>query len=303
MALPNFIIAGAPKCGTTALWAILQEHPEICLSSHKEPRFFSEEKGDLERGRVGGGQNRSGRFGMGFEWYETLFDECAGAKAIGEASTQYFSAEDSASLIARHLPGARLIFILRDPVQRAYSHYWQEHRLGWDLPPFEEMLGTQHPRLKFYLHVSHYRVHLERFRRFFADDHLLVLLQDDLSLQPSSIIPVVTDFLGVSRGEILPKARDRFNPQMTPRSRVIARLSERIRYHLADRLPSPARKALGKGKRWFDKLNRRPNRYHPLSDPARARLLPEFLEDIAYLEALLGRELAAWKAGHTRKLG
>lgn len=296
MALPNFIIAGAPKCGTTALWALLQQHPEICLSSHKEPRFFSRVVGDLERGVMTDGHNRSGRFDMGFAWYEELFTRCQYAKAIGEASTHYFSAEDSAGLIAGHVPDVRLIFMLRDPVERAYSHYWQESKLGWRLPSFEDMVRGGHPRLAFYLRVSHYRMHLERFRRHFAPERLLVLLNEDMIEDPHTCLGKVCEFLGVDQCFDPDGSRTRFNPPTEPRIRAVARLSERLRYHMAGWIPTWSRRSLGRFKRTLDALNGKEHRYDPLSETVRRELLDDFGDDVDYVERVTTRDLSAWRA-------
>ena len=163
MSLPTFIIAGAPKCGTTALWNYLNEHPEVCMARIKEPRFFSQMPGELDKKTIGSGPLRSGYFNRGINWYQSLFDSCQQLKARGEASTYYFSAIDSPILIESLIPKVRLIFILRDPVKRLYSHYWQEYKLGLGMPSFEDMVRDNHPRFQYYSYVSSYKINLVFF--------------------------------------------------------------------------------------------------------------------------------------------
>lgn len=115
---PNFFIIGAPKSGTTTIYDLLGQHPEIYLSPVKEPAFFCE------------GEN----WARGFEWYESLFVGVKSESIIGEGSTYYTQRplfENVASKIAAYSPGAKFLYIIRDPIERAISHYWyavQRHR-------------------------------------------------------------------------------------------------------------------------------------------------------------------------------
>jgi hypothetical protein len=140
LSIPDFIIAGAPKCGTTALASFLNEHPGVCMCYIKEPRFFTKMKGDMETTITGDGPRLSGTFDNGYEWYASLFKNALEGQKTGEASTVYFANADSAKLIYDHNPNMKLILMLRHPVKRLYSHYWQEYKLGFNFPSFEQMV-------------------------------------------------------------------------------------------------------------------------------------------------------------------
>ena len=123
MAMPNFLIIGAAKSGTTALYHSLKQHPQIYMSPVKEPRFFAFE-GETPR-FCGPGDDRFVRkFVTNFEDYLRLFEAVTDQIAIGEASTVYLTmSETSSRRIRHHLPHAKLIAVLRHPADRAYSQY------------------------------------------------------------------------------------------------------------------------------------------------------------------------------------
>jgi len=107
MPLPTFIIPGAPKADTTSLWGYLNEHPRVCMARIKEPHFFARYRGELEEGIPRPGAKRFVHFKKGIEWYEGLYASCGNALARGGASTEYFSAPDSAELINEWVPGVK----------------------------------------------------------------------------------------------------------------------------------------------------------------------------------------------------
>lgn len=297
MPLPTFIIAGAPKAGTTALWNYLNEHPEVCMATDKEPGFFCDLKVDREKSGVNwDGHNRPGTFPRGFKWYESLFTEKEGARAWGEASTQYFSAPDSPDLIRKHVPDVRLIFMLRDPVGRLYSQYWQETRLGWDFPPFHEMVRTNHPRFRFYCEVSAYRRHLGDYLTRFPREQVLVLLHPDLKNDPQGVYRRVCSFIGVD-AEFAPSVMGRtFNQQTMPRMRFFQSwLLAFRRSRFNERLPEPLRNMAHAVGRALSRANSTPNLYAPLDPSLRSELVPRFEEDIRFVEDLLGVSLDAWR--------
>lgn len=296
MVKPTFIVPGAPKCGTTALWEHLNDHPEIGMASIKEPRFFSRAEGTLERGVMADGPNRSGQYHRGWDWYEALFSHCTEARARGEASTHYFSDPDTPALLARNVPSVKLIVLVRDPVQRVYSHYWQEHKLGWPLPSFPMMVQEDHPRLRFYCRVSAYRHNLERFLEHVPRERVLLLLLDDLKNHPLATARRAYRFLGVDDTYDPSTVGARYNQQTAPRSRWLERAMEAARYHVADALPRPVRAALGALRRQVSLLNAEPKAVTRLDPRLRAHLLPRFESDTRYVEAWLGRDLDAWRA-------
>ena len=107
-ARPNFLIIGAGKSGTTSLWSLLGQHPEIFVSRIKEPSFFSNDE----------------QYTRGWMWYESLFRGARGENAIGEASNSYSATgihPDTVRRIVESLPGVRLIYLVRNPFERMES--------------------------------------------------------------------------------------------------------------------------------------------------------------------------------------
>ena len=119
MTMPNFLIIGAMKSGTTALYYYLEQHPDIYMSPVKEPNFFSSHKQENAADTVT-------EFGI----YRQLFSGGSGKKAIGEASHSYLYEPGAAAEIRRYIPEAKLIAILRNPIERAYSHFLHMVRSG-----------------------------------------------------------------------------------------------------------------------------------------------------------------------------
>ena len=297
MSLPTFIIPGAPKCGTTALWSYLNEHPQVCMAGHKEPHFFTKLQGELSIGVERPGPKRFVTFNKGLEWYEGLFKACGNALARGEASTQYFSAPDSPALIKAYLADPRLIFLLRDPVARLYSHYWYDSRLGWNFPDFEASLQENHPIFQYYSCVSSYRMHLENYFSLFSMDHVLILLDTDLRDEPTESFRTVCGFIGVNPDFRPTSLGKRFNPQKQPRFRSIERLITELRYsRVSELMPDRLRNFFGVLRRSLGKITMTNLNYPPMASALRVELVKQFEADIAYLERLLARDLSSWRS-------
>ena len=292
MTLPTFIIAGAPKCGTTALWRFLDEHPCVGMSQIKEPRFFTSAR-SFGEGIIRPGPPRPIQYDRGLAWYESLFDP---AKAVrGEASTLYFGASDAAELIRRHLPDVRLVFLLRDPAARLYSHYWQDHKSGIELESFDRMVANETPEFRFYALFSGYRRNLERFLATFPEEQLLFLLYDDLRRNPLETFRAVCRFIGADPAFTPTTFTQAHNPHAVPRSRHLAALSTRLQHAKATQwLPEGMRRALGRVRGKLSELNARPAAYPPMPAALRAQLVERFADDVAYVERLLDVDLAAW---------
>lgn len=201
--LPDFIVAGVQKGGTTFLYQEMLRHPEIKGSLTKEVHFF-----DVH-------------FGKGVEWYSGMFPGSrANAKTIrGEASPAYIFHPASVRRIAETLPDARLIVVLRDPVQRALSHYKHERRLGFEpSPTFEEALGLEESRvadefeqlsdgsLASSFAVGHfaytrrglYADQLKRAEALIGRDRLLVLISEEMFADPVAARSAALDFVGAT---------------------------------------------------------------------------------------------------------
>jgi len=293
--MPDFIIAGAPKCGTTALWHFLNQHPDVFLSKDKEPRFFTQLKGNMERKITGDGPRLSGNYEKGFAWYANLFKDAQSTQMLGEASTVYFANEDSANLIFKNNPDAKLIIMLRHPVKRLYSNYWQEHKLGFDFPPFEEMVKKNHLRYRYYARVSHYKMHLERFYDIFPKDQIHLIIQEHFNSDPLYYFNSALDFLNLQRINI--DINKRLNEQTTPRSRYLAQSLTFIKtYGRVARkiMPSSLFSRANKARKKLKDLNSRNITYPTISPGLFKELSENYYEDIKYVGTILNHQIKEW---------
>jgi hypothetical protein len=298
--LPTFIIVGTPKSGTTALYDFLKAHPEVCLSMIRDPNYFCDHVGVYDSGHSDDDQNNglafSGNFHKGLEWYEGLYQHCGAARAIGEVSRDYFVASTAPQLIKNVIPNVQLIFTLRDPVARLYSHYWQERKHGWELPGFHELVELRHPRFTHYLSTSSYQVHLKRYQELFPREQISVVLFEDLVQDPLAFIQNIYQQIRVDPGFVPPNLDKQYNPPRLPRikwiQRFLVRLAE-VRLKLGslgwlyDRLSW-----IGRG---IMDLNSVIAPYPPLSPGLRFKLIGELEEAIDYVENTLKRPLPLWR--------
>ena len=182
-ALPDFVIIGGKKCGTTFLYHLLTQHPLVERAAGKEVHFF----------------NRS--FDEGIDWYRRCFPPprwTDGRRSIsGEATPEYLTHPLAPERMAEVIPQARLIALLRNPVDRAYSDYQQVARKRRDAPTLEEAIdhdSLYDARSKFLLR-SVYVDHLRRWSEFFSQEQMLVLKSEDFFEHPVGTLKVVHNFL------------------------------------------------------------------------------------------------------------
>jgi hypothetical protein len=217
MRLPDFIVIGAAKAGTTTLYDILKNHPDVFMPKRKEPEFFA----------------RDERYAQGIEGYAALFAPAGAAQRCGEASTLYslsplFPA--TAARIRAHVPQARLIYVMREPVARAYSYYvqitknYQNASKDWRVRrSFEECLfPDRHPgrcdrALAFagfdshlpdlpetFLAGSRYALQIERYIEHFPREQMLFLTFERLFADTAGAVAEVLEFIGVDPARLDP---------------------------------------------------------------------------------------------------
>lgn len=284
MALPNFMIAGVPKAGTTSLSYYLQQHPDVYLSPEKEPRYFLVDP-DNSHSQDPTEPTVAIRT---MAQYTALFDGVTTEKAIGEATPFYMNSPVAIRRISQTLPNVKLIFSLRDPVARAYSAYWYNVRSGKIDSPVEEVLTESSN----YVMGGRYYHYLSKWYEIFDPEQIKVLLFDDLQADSLQVCREVFRFLGVD---------DEFVPDLTirnmggvPKNRALDGLyrsvkSSRVAKILQSRVPVRFRNML---------VNLQVNNLEKPStipDEVSRRLLAYFHEDITQLEALIRRDLSAWK--------
>lgn len=289
--MPNFFIIGAMKAGTTALYFTLKQHPDIFMSPIKEPNFFAFE-----------GQEKP-IFVEGEEViytelaeYRALFDRSNGKKAIGEASHAYLYIPEATHRIRLTVPDARLICILRNPVDRAYSHYLYLLRDGYEpIDTFEHALNKEdsriadHQQLGHYFHRGLYSQQLKRYFDDFPRDQIKVYLYEELTNNPITLAQDIFKFLGVSDA-FIPEVSIKRNPSGVPKNKWLHALLVK---------PNPA-------KSFFQPLLserlyrvatqiRDQNLVKPeLSPELRTKLIARYRDDILCLQDQIGKDLSAW---------
>jgi len=200
MALPTFFIIGAPKAGTTSLHNYLCEHPEIQMSSVKEPNFFAPHLDPANEPR------RIGDLGE----YEGLFDPAAAVR--GEASTPYSEyplRQGVPERIHQQVPEAKFVYMVRDPVERTISHYNHLVATQGERRSLEEALGDLDPRSPS-ICASLYGLQLDLYLREFPEDRFLVVDQADLLGDREATLRRIFAFLGVDEGFVSPRFAEEF---------------------------------------------------------------------------------------------
>ncbi|WP_165360941.1 sulfotransferase domain-containing protein [Candidatus Chloroploca sp. Khr17] len=298
---PDFIVIGGQRCGTTALFATLRQHPDIFMPRCKEPRFFAFVDQPLTFVGPGAEHFRQGVVSDEAA-YQALFAPAAPSQRCGEASPIYLSAaQSSASAVAMHqlTPDVRLIAILRQPAERTYSAYWHHRRLGIEpLADFRDALAAEDRRRGAgwlpgfqYCANSRYATNLHSFLTLFPRRQLCILLYESWRQAPETVLKQIVSFLGV-RDVALPKVARGINRATAPRNSRLA--------HWLDQ-PHPL-KQLGSHwlpKTWRDRLVRWVRRANvtnppPLPRDLHAELTESFRDDILELQVLLGCDLSHW---------
>jgi hypothetical protein len=275
MVVPNFIIAGASKTGSVWLNQCLSEHPQVFVTPGS-PDYFSL------------------RYHRGDDWYRARFDEHQNQSAIGEKSTSYFCSEAAPARIQAWNPGMRLLFVLRDPVRRAYSHYCMQLRSGLASDRIEEELRPGQELVDEGLYFRN----ISRFLEYFPQSQVHVLIYDDLQRDPAGFLRQIFSCLDVD---------PEFHPSLTERPFHVTK--SRPRFQRLFNTAVTASNWLGSRSRlcgglllearkrglvdWLHRLNRGPD--FPLLTPGHARRLAEhFQDDARRLSDWLGRDVTTW---------
>lgn len=190
MTLPNMLIAGAPRCGTTSIYRGLAIHPDIFFPEKKELWFFYNQK----------------EWQKGIEWYADQFKGHVNEKIIAEATPLYFCCQKSIKRISRVLPGVKILLVLRNPVDRAVSHYWFNVKKSNESLSIDEALErdlSESREWKLpkgalnYVGIGMYDVHIQNILRYFKRNQVhTVIFEEMLNNQEKTFVEIY-DFLGV----------------------------------------------------------------------------------------------------------
>ncbi len=296
--MPNFLIVGAPKSGTTSLNEYLRQHPDVFVpKKHKEPTYFV---------REGKGSWKS--FGGTLDSYMGLFRNAKGKKAIGEASTAYLYDDDSPGWIKKVLGEVKIIILLRNPAKRAFSLYTYNTMHGWeDAPTFEEGLRREPLRRRdarfrancphlfqayMYFDTGLYSKQVKRYLNIFKPERVRVYIFEDFVRHPQIICKDTFRFLDVD-SEFVPTI-DIYNEGKAPRSIALQFWLETKANLLLKRYVNRYAETLARPIPTVKELNKRLGSKPVLSKELYDHLMDRYLPDIYRLEQLLGRNLSTW---------
>lgn len=299
MTLPNFIIIGAAKSGTTALYRYLRQHPDIFMSDRKEPHHFSYTE---ETKKTNGPSDYIWTAITDPVEYENLFSEVKDEIAVGEASPTYIYVPGTAERIYEKIPNANLIAILRNPVDRAYSAYMHLIRDDREtVNTFKEALALEDERIKnnwgpiyHYTRAGMYYEQLTRYYKLFPKEKIMVIIYDDFKKQPLKIIQQIFEFLGVDPS-FVPDTSSKPNVSGVPKSTLMQDLLNLV-FAKPNPIRSISRKLFPESSRWrFTSLLRNLNlNRQSMPDEYRQLLKGTFNNDIRKLQSLIGQDLSFW---------
>lgn len=270
MTLPTFLVIGAMKSGTSALWHYLREHPQVFMPTPKEVQFFSR------------------NWDKGWPWYEQRFDAAGAALSVGEASPSYAEFAHFPEVperIASRLPDVRLIYLVRNPVDRVASQYLHNLARGDEHRPMREAV-LSHPS---YLSIGSYASVVEGYLAHFPRSQLLVLESERLRDDRRDALRHVFEFLGVDPRVNHPELQREFyradqKPRALQRSAVLSQASSRL-----ERLTTSARARTSPG--W---LARRYLALGEMPDDLAAELAEIFRPEVARLRPYMDATFSGW---------
>lgn len=272
--LPSFFIIGPPRTGTTWLHNVLSQtawlpHPT------KETRFFDK------------------HFDRGLGWYGWQYRRAAEGRAIGEVAPTYFASGPARERIARLVPHAKIVCTFRNPVDRILSLYRLKRAYGLIPWPFDEALARD-PEL---LESSRYAAHLKAWKRALGDSQVMATVHDDIQSDPQTYLDAVADFVGIPRLKLAPSqtrhvltSEDLTEPRHYQWTHGAILMAEWAKKKRLDAVVSAAKRLgamkvfVGGGRSFME-----------LSTDQREKLRAIFRPEIEELEAMLNRDLSAWK--------
>jgi hypothetical protein len=299
--LPDFLIIGAPKAGTTALHRALLPHPELFLSPVKEPKFF------LCAGAPPAGQRGPGDAHSAQEWiwrrdeYEALFAGAPDGARRGESTPFYLYDHGAQLRISQVVPDAKLIVVVRDPVDRAYSNWMHAWSDGLEpIDNFAEACAAEDARVDagwapfwHYRRLGRYGEQLAHLYRLFPRQQVHVLRYKDLVDEPRESLNEICAFLGVEQNllAMVPPENTRRFVAPTLQSRAIATL---IRAGATAGAYAPPQVWRQASRPLVWELQRNGTARPELAVEDRRRLVDYFADDIRRLELLTGRSFEGW---------
>ncbi len=275
--IPNFLLVGATKAATTWLYQRLNEHPEIYVPSLKEVNYFSR------------------RYDRGKEWYLSFFADVKAEKAIGELSPSYFTSPETPTRIKTLNPDMRLIFMLRHPIERVYSHYCMELRYNTVSEDIERELSLD----SIIVRESLYYQQIAKYIELFPRENLKFIIYDDIKTSPEKVLVDLYNFLEVDSNYKNPAIyKQTYTKQPRQKFEKLYTLLVAI-YRWINNNNQWGRKILTtlKDRGFNDKfhdLNSTEKEYPQITASKKEQLREFYGEDIKQLAQFLNRDLSSW---------
>ena len=287
--LPNLFIVGAAKSGTTSLHSYLSEHPQVFMASLKEPHFFSRVRPTAKHRNFLPVVTRE-------DDYKKLFADAGAEQIIGEASPSYLWEPGTAQRIYDKVPNAHIVVMLRDPVDRAHSHYLMEYRAGREMLPFPQALRRDWFAEQkgwgvsfLYVELGLYFRQVKRYIDVFGERNISIILFNDFVADPARVLRELAERLGIDTAPIAELNVDRsHNAFELPRSELARRANNNAPVRLLAKrfVPHPLRTYI-RNKLFFKEGDK------PTFDASSKEFLIErFRDDLDQLEGLLQRDLS-----------
>jgi len=280
----GIFIVGAPKSGTTSLYYYLNEHPEILMSSEKEPDYFSD-KEILDQGLYYGKSRIDSLIK-----YNNLFSKRDKEKFLGDASVSYLFYPEVSKRIKEYNPESKIIIMLRDPIDRAFSHYLMDYRLGLTSKSFEEEFKNQES-LNFQQHflLGNYYNQVKKYLEVFETENVHIIWYSDFKQNTEKELQKVIKFIGLNT-DFKVDFNKVYNSFSMPKNNIIRKIysvvwiRKILTFIFSKKLVNLIKSIL------FNKGGK-----PKLSEKSREVLFSYYKSDIEDLEQLLSVNLSRWK--------
>jgi hypothetical protein len=301
MTLPNFLVIGAAKAGTTSLHGYLSQHPQVYVSPVKETNFFAFEGHRVDYRGPGDAQNINRTSITAFDAYQQQFHTVRDQTAVGEVSPLYLYLEQAPARIYHYLPGVRLVVVLRNPIDRAYSSFLHLRRDRREpVAQFEQALDQEEARIRanwaplwHYRAMGFYFAQLKRYYERFGRERIRIYLYEHFSQDPAALLIDLFEFLEIDSSCHLDLSLRR-NVSGIPKYAWLHDLLKRphaIRSMIKSWLPHGFQR---QGTKLLSQVRNR-NLVKPKLSPAvRTKLLQLYHEDILRTQDLIQCDLSHW---------
>ncbi|MBT3321140.1 MAG: sulfotransferase [Anaerolineae bacterium] len=272
--LPNFLIIGSQKAGTTSLYHVLKQHPQIFMADKKEINFFFKDDA----------------YARGPEAYTEHFMDCTNQLACGEASPGYICHPEAPARIHALLPDVKLILTVRDPIKRAISQYWDNRRHLNEPLTFAQALDAYlsdeyHPDQIGYFSRGVYMRYIKKYLEYFPRENLLILPFEEMIAAPETFYKCIFTFLGVDTDFSTEDFDEAFNPTEIWKNPFYQMLIRRPRYQ--KKIPTKLRRLFYWGRKMRFSAP-------PIDEASRKKLEDFYSPWNDKLRKFLGKDLAEW---------